>query len=449
MEKNIIKMMLLLIIIIIVIIVFIIFKINNKENGPKVKIDEYTIEESREFELSDEELNVKSGEVKNINTFKTIENCLSGYYNIINNNASIYYNRNSNSEKNISDEDIKKNQLLLISEEYINNHSINTSNFQQFIKTYDEQVIPICIKMEVNISNPIEKYLVYGILINQDYKFLNDFYIYVNIDTNNNTFSVEPINENLEDIENINIINKNQTIEKNELNSYKDIYMDDEMTINYYISRFKQIALSNPEKAYNYIEDGYKMKKFNNLSQFQNYIKNNYTRIKKSNITKYLNYTEGENTYFICVDQNNYYYIFKQIGFQSIEYFVRLDDYTIDSDRFTEKYDKANDQQKIGMNIEKIVSAVNCKDYEYIYSKLDDTFKQNNYKTINILEETINNNLFDINKAEYKAFNEVGDGIYTYNIQIHPLDNETNNKNMTIVMKLLENRDFVMSFSFD
>jgi hypothetical protein len=46
-----------------------------------------------------------------------------------------------------------------------------------------------------------------------------------------------------------------------------------------------------------------------------------------------------------------------------MDYKLILDEYTIDLPEFTEKYKKAAPQEKVGMNIEKIISAINNKDY--------------------------------------------------------------------------------------
>ena len=101
----------------------------------------------------------------------------------------------------------------------------------------------------------------------------------------------------------------------------------------------------------------------------------------------------------------------------------------------------------MGMNIEKVIEAINQKDYQYVYSKLDDTFKQNNFPTLDSFIEYIQSNLFEYNKVEYDEFTQDGDtSIYKAIIKNSKAENE-DGKNITFVMKLLEDSNYVMSFS--
>lgn len=47
---------------------------------------------------------------------------------------------------------------------------------------------------------------------------------------------------------------------------------------------------------------------------------------------------------------------------------VILDTYTIDLPEFTEKYTKASDEEKVLLNIQKGFTAINDKDYRYVYN---------------------------------------------------------------------------------
>ena len=447
--KN--SIILMVTIIIVLLIIILIVCINLKKKNSRIHhIPEDDIDTQGDvgevFEITNEEVNVD-----NMSTIKTVESVIQRYFDTINRNSSRYYGKNEDGEyiKIISDEEIKQQILEILSDEYKNTKGININNISTTIELLDEDLEIIVLQMKEVINENIEKFCVNAIAINNEDKIKYNFCMFVNLDNTNKTFSIEPIDDTSKSFDELRITNNDVPITPSNNNQYKIISYGYEQTINKYMNDFKKLFNADVNISYNYLNEDYRKEKFNDINDYKNYMIRNQSRFQVANIVKYrVNYND-DYTEFVCVDQNDYYYLFRQQKNNPLNYSIIMDTYTLELPEFTEKYDKANDQQKIGINIEKIVSAVNCKDYEYIYSKLDDTFKQNNYKTINILEETINNNLFDINKAEYKAFNEVGDGIYTYNIQIHPLDNETNNKNMTIVMKLLENRDFVMSFSFD
>ena len=127
---------------------------------------------------------------------------------------------------------------------------------------------------------------------------------------------------------------------------------------------------------------------------------------------------------------------------------IKLDTYTINTSEFNEKYNKGNEQIKVGMNIEKIITALNNNDYNYVYNKLDNSFKNNNFKTVNKFESYIRENIFDKNIAEYEKFTEEGQ-TYIYELKLKESEDSTETKNMTVIMKLLEDNDFTMSFNIE
>ena len=141
--------------------------------------------------------------------------------------------------------------------------------------------------------------------------------------------------------------------------------------------------------------------------------------IKKYNINVYSNYIE-----YVCIDGYGNYYIFQEEGV--MDFTVKLDTYTIDTEEFKEKYNNSTQQQKVGMNLEKINQALNRKDYEYIYNKLDTTFKANNFATFEDFENYMKSTFFNINKIEYGDFNEQSG---TYICETEITDNTRENEN--------------------
>ena len=398
------------------------------------------------FEVTNEEVNVD-----NMSKVKTVESIIQRYFDTININSTQYYGKNENEEyiRITSDQEIKNNILEMLSEEYKSLNDINEENLNNKVTILSENLEIIALQMKEIINDRIDKYCVNAIAISDDYKIKDKFCIFVNLDYKNNTFSIEPINDTSKSYDDIKIINKNMEIKKLNYNQYKSLSFGHEQTINKYMNDFKKISLSDSNITYKLLDEEYKNEKFKNETEFSNYIIKNKNRFEKLNLIKYRvsyfdNYLE-----FIGIDENNFYYIFKQKKNDPLNYTVILDTYTIDQSEFIEKYDKGNNQQKVGMNIEKIVSAINCKDYDYIYNKLDETFKETYFKNINQLEELLKNNLFDINKVTYEEFSEMGEDIYTYNIIIYSTEETEASKKITVVLKLLENRDFVFSFSFD
>lgn len=151
--------------------------------------------------------------------------------------------------------------------------------------------------------------------------------------------------------------------------------------------------------------------------------------------------------------QNGRYYIFNVTS--AMNYTLFLDTYTVDLPEFIEEYNSASNQKKMALNINKIISAINQKDYEYVYSKLDETFKQNYYNNQESLEAFIKENLFNKNKASFQEYSsEQNLGIYKVRIEKEYQDGEqapegknAEFQNLNIIMKLGQGTDFVMSFS--
>ena len=123
-----------------------------------------------------------------------------------------------------------------------------------------------------------------------------------------------------------------------------------------------------------------------------------------------------------------------------------LDKYTIDFPEFIERYEAGSIQEKVVLNIEKIKQALNAKDYTYVYNKLANSFKINNYKTQEEFENFAKENLFDYNEISYHTFANEGE-TYIYNISMRNRDNAQEQKEMQIIMRLKENRDFEIAFS--
>ena len=205
------------------------------------------------------------------------------------------------------------------------------------------------------------------------------------------------------------------------------------------LSKYQSEVLYDQEIAYNNLNEEYRNNRFGSFDNFMTYARQNIIRNVKLKLAKYqINNYDGYKQY-VCQDGDDNYYIFNEKGVMN--YSLLLDTYTVNIPKFTEKYDKADDQVKVGMNIEKILSAIKEKDYNYIYNKLDDTFKKNNFDSVDKLKEYIQKT-FTSDKVTYNEFKNLG-GIYTYKLLI----NGNSDSNVTIIMQLNDNYDFKMSFS--
>lgn len=404
------------------------------------------IEQAYMYNISSDEPEdmLEKQKVTSIIDLKLVEKNIQNYYDTINIKADKYYDRNGNIL--ITDKQLNDGIIGMLSEEYIDNKQINSNNLDDYIKKTNKKLFPYTLDMYYIKKNEIYKYIASGILIDDNNKLNDRYYMYVNIDTQNRTFSIEPISQK-EYTEGKPIINI-KSIESNNYNKYNVEEIGAQEIIKDYINRFKRLTLVNPEFTYNLLESSYKEKKFENIDKYKEYVENNEKRITEIYITDYfINYYDDYEEY-VCTDKNGFYYIIKQDLKNCLNYEFTLDTYTVENDSFIKKYDNSSNQYKVGINIDKVISAINSKDFEFMYEKLDDSFKSKYFDDAGELGEFLKSNLFEFNKVSYVKFTENGNDIYTYNLKISSYDEENKEiKDMTIIMKLLENRDFIMSFS--
>ena len=224
---------------------------------------------------------------------------------------------------------------------------------------------------------------------------------------------------------------------------YKGI-SDEEYVIDLF-NKYKEEILYNTELAYEHLDKEYREKKFETLDNFKEFARKNVVKNVTAKLSKYKKMETEEYKQYVCIDQDGKYYIFKEIAV--MQYNLMLDEYTIDLPEFIEKYQKANEETKVGMNVEKIKQALNQKDYNYIYKRLDETFKQNNFSTLQKFEEYMNEKYPSIYEIDYLEASQENQ-IYMQPIILKDQYDRSEIKN-TIIMQLKEGTDFVMSFGIE
>ena len=246
----------------------------------------------------------------------------------------------------------------------------------------------------------------------------------VKLDSTNNTYSLF----------------LNDYITKNNYNNDVKVEGTEKDVVIQYFSDYRMKMLNDTKIAYQKLDSEYAEKKFGQYSNFESYVNNNKNNIIVASIDKYQVVENKTGKEYVCVDENGKYYIFieKEVG----KYSVVLDTYTINLPEFLEKYNSSNDQTKVGLNIQKIFDAINNEDYEFVYNKLDETFKQNNFKTLQEFANYAVQN-FAGKQLKYGECQQQG-SMYIFDITITSGTNQTNKK---IIMKLNDEADFVMSFN--
>ncbi len=381
---------------------------------------------------------------ENLESYYILEQCVYAYLDSINVNNSSYYGYNKNNEYvKITDE----NNIIynLLSKEYIGNNNIVAGNLDNYVDKLEKKVFYVPLKTKFIESDNLYKYAVYGYITDIYNEYIKDILIIVNLDFNNSTFSIEPVQENI-NIENIELdVNKLESIEENENNKFSYIQVNDETISSKYLDYYKKMLLSNVTEAYERLDEDYKKNKFESIELFEDYIKNNRDEILSASLNQYQVNEFDDYTQYICIDQNNNYYIFKETNFQ--EYTVILDTYTINLPQFIDKYNSSTNAEKVLLNIQKVFEAINDGDYNYVYNKLDSTFKQNNFPTLDSFETYIKQNFYQNNSIGYSNYQTSGD-LHIYEISITNSDDE-NSKVITknFIMQLKDGTDFVMSFN--
>ena len=302
--------------------------------------------------------------------------------------------------------------------------------------------------------------------------------IAVNMDTIHNTFSIMP-SEYLEKNNYLDITDGTTTnldnitsIEKKENNTYTYANISDEQYVKKLFMNFTTRATKNINLSYQNLDKEYREKRFENVESYRKFVNENREKYLSYDSTnnkapgdfnsyeEYMIYEATLNpltlksykkdnydqyTQYVCIDENEKYYIFRETA--PMQYSIMLDSYTIDLPEFTQKYEKATDEEKITLNLQKCFEAINNQDYDYVYKKLDPTFKANSFSSKEIFEKYMKANFYTSNKARASNGKKQGD-IYTYDVTISDKTGE-NSKTFkkTFVMQLKEGTDFVMSFS--
>ena len=349
----------------------------------------------------------------------------------------------------------------ILDESYINEFGLKEDDIKQKFGIQNEVEIVIQKIYRSQNSTSISNYFIYGICIDTKTNQKEEFNFMIVLDTTNNTFSMFPkeyLQKHGYDKVNIgdNVKNDIGEVANNGYNIIKTVSAEDSTVAKEIFYNYKNSILYDTENAYQMLEETYREKKFGDLEEYKRYVQNNYDNIKNSVVNQYQVVEYDDIKEYVCLDQNSNYYIFDILA--DGNYKVYLDTYTIDLPQFTEKYNKANAQEKVALNINKFIAALNAQDYGYIYSKLADSFKNNYFENEESLKEYLVNNLYENNEVEFEDFAQEGT-IYTYKIKVTKiiLEDEKEryygknapSQNVNIVMQLNEGTDFIMSFSIE
>lgn len=430
--KDKVKKIIILLLILLVICLVILLVVSRKN-------DLKTADYSNDSERVEESINIQTN---NIIKYET--------------NKNVYYTVVSVIIKYIDSVAINDSSALLnmLDSEYITKYNINEDNITKIT-----EIMPLENDFQYYVFKPdtiysvdegkITTHFVYGYYYNISDMNKKNINLMIQLDTVNHTFNVYNYKymsdngyDNLKIGDSYN--SYKEEIQNRENNTFEYVNITDEELASKYLDDYKNIILYDRTKAYQLLNQDYSELRFENEQDFARFAENKKIDFFKAKLVEYsIMFNESGNKIYICKDQNDNYYYFKETD-GIMRYEVMLDNYTVPDDNFIKKYEDVDEQVRVALNIEKFVKSINDKCYYYAYNCLADSFRNNYFKTQGEFETYIQNNFYQNNVITYNSFEKQGD-LYTYSVVL--TDKQTNEqKNKTFIMKLEEGTNFVLSF---
>lgn len=300
--------------------------------------------------------------------------------------------------------------------DYIKQNNITIENIQEKLGNYNNIVTIIDEINFAEVNENVRVYFIQGKNVNKETKESTKFNMTISTDSQNRTFEVYPnsYKYNLKIGEELNI--KKDKIDNKTYNKYTYKIINDETYCLDMVRDLKDRLMYDVDGLYNKINGEYRNAKFSSMTEFRNYITKQYNKLININITKYQTLKRDNYTQYVCMDDYNNNYIFRETA--PMKYEAILDTYTIDIPEFVTKYNASTPQEKVILNLNKFMLALNDKDYKTAYNMLAPSFRTNNFSTLAEFEEYIKTNLFENNKFEYTKFGSEAGTYYTYEVKI-------------------------------
>lgn len=446
--------------------------------GVIIYLNSTKTENALKLEEESDRIESEEGKVQEVNSFKS-------FYNI-EKSANIYINSIKEAQK----EKVYK----LLNEKYVKDNGINVNNVLNKIDTIDENETLYINKMyQQTFSGETTQYIyIDGLLrkIENNLLYERSIYLTLIIEPEKATFSIIPgkqqfpsdiddikeINRKIniaiaQSIDNINtqenvvednIDEENIEMQRNggkaegyeddnnfdseNINSYVEQDINDDFIVRSYFMDYITNLKYYGKDMYEQLDKEYREKRFGSIEEFENYINSISKNIDRFSLNSYKIEKNDDNTIkYICMDRYGNYYIFNAKAV--MDYTIQLDTYTIKSDEEINAYIQKSEKEKVAENVKQFIQMLNSKDYNHLYELLDQTFRNNNFDNVEKFKNYINNNLFEYSKGESGELSKEKNYYKAELTLSDPTLTNKENKNMTIIMKLEEGTDFVMSFS--
>ena len=128
-----------------------------------------------------------------------------------------------------------------------------------------------------------------------------------------------------------------------------------------------------------------------------------------------------------------------------------LDDFSAITEEYYDMYKISTPNIQGEYCIDRVMKAINEKNYEFVYSKLNSVLKNNYYPTIQDFENFLVNNFFEKNNYEIdKKFKQIGNNVFQYNVKItDKTENSKLYKEFIMTVYLKDEADFNISILLD
>lgn len=450
MDKNykIIKILIIAMLVIICILLVLYFVLSNKnafipEEKRVTGTYDGTYDKKAELTESMQKVQVR-------NSFYAVKNVINKYFDYIQQYHTDFIHMKLEGDVKVTEkekESIFDILYTLYDQEYINENQITKENLKENLEEYkDVDGIDIS-KMYFQDINEDITLFVTDVLLLKEHKNLGQKRIVTKIDKMNRTFSIIP---DVDEYADISVGDKKSLsdteIEKTVYNQYTFENIDDTKVIEDFLEKYRDMILYNREEAYNLFDEEYRNKRFGNYETFSKYVDNNLQDIAKLSFTQYLvNNYDGYKEY-VCKDKYENLYIFHETAV--MDFTLMLDTYTLDNEKFLEKYNSSDDQYKVAMNIDKWIQMLNCRDYSSAFKVLDETFRTDNFANdVDKFEAYMRQYFPDHYELDFGEFSEET-GTYIQDITLKDITGQNEEEiSKTIYMELGEGTDFVMSFN--
>ena len=126
-----------------------------------------------------------------------------------------------------------------------------------------------------------------------------------------------------------------------------------------------------------------------------------------------MNYNEYVEYRAICNSQRNYVFNAKNM----MDYTVSLDNYSVVQNKDT--YNAFLPAAQAKYCVDRVVQALNYKDYDFVYSKLNPVQKNNYYKNVNEFKNYLSKALYEQNSYEIDDnYLIISDNVYQFTVTI-------------------------------